>query len=167
MSKKNTKLKSSNFKNIITPKSRFNEQARKTALFIKSCNFTKSRDGINKNVYLGSWHLFTKSWDSLNRASLNRNLGPLSKEIRSLCLMKCFKLFHTFGLWKHFSFLATLLLNLWMWSKSTFTYYVPGKIGQNENQTINLIGVFVFQKYPWSRAFYQAWNSYIWSVRSK
>ena len=44
-------------------------------MFVKSCNFTKSRDGINKNVYLGSWHLFTKSWDSLNRASLNRDLG--------------------------------------------------------------------------------------------
>ena len=37
----------------------------------------KSRDGINKNVYLRSWHLFTKSWDLLNRASLNRDLGVL------------------------------------------------------------------------------------------
>ena len=47
-----------------------NERVR-LLLFIKSWNFNKSRDGINKNV----WHLFTKSWDLLNRASLNRNLG--------------------------------------------------------------------------------------------
>ena len=37
-----------------------NERVR-LLLFVKSCNFTKSKDGINKNVYLGSWHLFTKS----------------------------------------------------------------------------------------------------------
>ena len=126
------------------------------SVYIKTCK--KIVNVLNKS--------FEFNWSSVFSKKKKNRKGHFS-EIRSLCLMKCFKLFHTFGLWKHFSFLATLLLNLWMWSKSTFTYYVPGKIGQNENQTINLIGVFVFQKYPWSRAFYQAWNSYFWSVRSK
>ena len=56
-----------------------NERVR-LLLFVKSWNFTKSRDGINKNV----WHLFTKSWDSLNRASLNRDLGVLLKSHSNL-----------------------------------------------------------------------------------
>ena len=58
-------------------------------MFVKSCSFTKSRDGINKNVYLGSWLLFTKSWDSLNQASLNqaslnRDLGVIVFYLKTL-----------------------------------------------------------------------------------